>query len=149
MGIWWVVSVARDRPGAERIGGRSLGRAGEPKAGEPRAGEPRVGELRAGEPREQVGEARGGREGGRVGARGTAPGRQREDEANVGEGELQDTGASAPKETSEMPWRPFFGTLRKWGSFERFGCLKVACSGLGGHRICGKHFLLILNPFFN
>ena len=101
MVIWWVVSVARDRPGAKGIGGRSSGRAG---------------------------------------ARGTALGRQREDEANVGEGELQDAGASAPEATSETPWRPFFGTLGKWESFERFGRLKVACSVLGGHRICGKHF---------
>ena len=75
MGIWWVASVARNRPGAEGIGGRSSGRAG---------------------------------------AWGTALGRRREDEANVGEGELQDAGASAPEATSEMHWRPFFGTLRNW-----------------------------------
>ena len=92
------------------------------------------------EPREQVGEAWGGRECGEQSREGEERMRGREDEANVGEGELQDAGASAPEATSETPWRPFFGTLGKWESFERFGRLKVACSVLGGHRICGKHF---------
>ena len=85
-------------------------------------------------------EGTGRRSSGRVGTRGTTLGRQREDEANVGEGELQDARASAPEATSEMPWQPFFGTLGKWESFERFGRLKVVCLVLGGHRICGKHF---------